>query len=171
MMAPNGSMSLNPTLRKAISDDSAFAYEVKKAAFRSYTEQVWGWDEAEQQKLHQQRFGTQDFRVISVDARDVGVIAMAVGPDCLALNQLFLLPEHQGKGIGRMCVRIILEEAGRLGLPVRLRALKINKRAQAFFEGLGFVPYGETATHILMEGPGGGEEPKPRSLPAHPTAS
>lgn len=146
-------MSPNPALREATPDDSAFAYEVKKAAFRSYTEQVWGWDEAEQQKLHAQRFSTQDFRVISVGAGDVGIIAMSVRPDGLALNQLFLLPEHQGMGIGRVCVRMILEEAGRLKLPVRLRVLKINPRAKTFFDRLGFVPYGETATHILMEGP------------------
>ena len=37
------------TLRKAHPTDSEFAYSVKRAAFRSYVEQVWGWDEAVQQ--------------------------------------------------------------------------------------------------------------------------
>jgi len=35
----------NLKLRKATANDSEFAYRTKKAAFRKYVEQVWGWDE------------------------------------------------------------------------------------------------------------------------------
>jgi GNAT superfamily N-acetyltransferase len=139
------------TLRKASPHDSEFAYCAKRAAFREYVEKVWGWDEDEQRQLHAQRFGTQDFRVIHVAGTDVGIMAVVVATDCVKLNQLFLLPEHQGQGIGRECMLLIMEEAGRLGLPVRLRVLKINPRALAFFQRLGFWRTGETETHVLME--------------------
>jgi GNAT superfamily N-acetyltransferase len=136
------------TLRKATPNDSEFAYCAKRAAFREYVE---GWDEAEQRQLHQQRFGAQDFRVVHLAGTDVGIIAVVVTPDCLTVNQLFLLPEHQGKGIGHRCMLLILEEARQLGLPVRLRVLKVNPRVLAFYQRLGFVRTGETATHYLME--------------------
>lgn len=139
------------TVRKADRSDSEFAYGARKAAFREYVEQVWGWDEDEQRQLHEQRFGEQDFRVINVAGTDVGIMAVVVAPDCVKLHQLFLLPEHQGKGIGRECMLRTMEEAGRLGLPVRLRVLKANPRALAFFQRLGFVRTGETGTHVLME--------------------
>ena len=139
------------TLKKGRPEDSEFAYFVKRAAFREYVEQVWGWDEKEQQELHEQRFRSQDFRVINLAGKDIGIIAMVVEPDCLRLNQLFLFPEHQGKGIGRECILMIMEEAKRLGLPVRLRVLKVNPRALAFFQKLGFTHTGETDTHDLME--------------------
>ena len=139
------------TLKKARPEDSEFAYFVKRAAFREYVEQVWGWDEKEQRKLHEQRFRAQDFRVINLAGTDIGIIAMVVAPDCVRLNQLFLLPEHQGKGIGRECMLMIMEEAHRLGLPVRLRILKVNPRALSFFQQLGFIRTGETDTHDLME--------------------
>jgi len=139
------------TLRKARPEDSEFTYCVKKAAFKEYVERVWGWDEKEQRKLHEQRFKAQDFRVINVAGKDIGIMAMEVAPDCIRLNQLFLLPEHQGKGIGRECVLMIMEEAKQLGLPVRLRVLKVNPRALAFFQKLGFTRTGETDTHDLME--------------------
>jgi GNAT superfamily N-acetyltransferase len=76
---------------------------------------------------------------------------MAVAPDCVHVHQLFLLPEHQGKGIGGECMSLILEEARQLGLPVRLRVLTVNPRALAFYRRLGFTRTGETDTHDLME--------------------
>ena len=139
------------TLRKATPSDSEFAYVTKRAAFREYVEKVWGWDEDEQQKLHKQRFKAQDFRIINLAGTDIGIMAVVIEPDCLRLNQLFLFPEHQGKGIGRECILMIMEEAKRLGLPVRLRVLKVNPRALAFFQKLGFTHTGETDTHDLME--------------------
>ena len=139
------------TLRKAAPNDSEFAYCAKRAAFREYVEKVWGWDEEEQRRLHEQHFGAQDFRVIALGASDIGILATVAGPDCVKVNQLFLLPEHQGKGIGRRCMLMIIEEARRLHLPVRLRVLKVNPRALAFYKRLGFTCTGETDTHDLME--------------------
>jgi ribosomal protein S18 acetylase RimI-like enzyme len=138
-------------LRKATANDREFAYRTKKAAFRKYVEQVWGWDEEEQRQLHKKRFSLQDFQVIQLSGIDVGILAVVREPDCVKLNQLFLLPEHQGKGIGRECMLLIMEETCGLGLPVRLRVLKVNLRALAFFQGLGFLRTGETDTHYMME--------------------
>jgi GNAT superfamily N-acetyltransferase len=139
------------TLRKASPNDSEFAYCVKRAALREYVEKVWGWDETEQRQLHEQRFRTQDFQVINWAGTDVGIMAVVVAPDCVKVNGLFLLPEHQGKGIGRRCMLLIMEEARQLGLPVRLRVMKVNPRALAFYERLGFMRTGATDTHDLME--------------------
>ena len=141
------------TIRKAGPEDSEFAYRVKKAAFKKYVERVWGWDEEEQRRLHTRRFAAQEFRVINVAGTDVGIMAVVVEPDCVRLNQIFLLPEHQGRRIGRACMLLIMEEARRLGVPVRLRVLKVNPRALAFFERLGFARAGETETHVLLERP------------------
>ena len=138
-------------LRKAGPSDSQFAFLAKRAAFREYVEKLWGWDEAEQLQLHQQRFGTQDFRIVNVSGMDVGVMALVVEANGLKVNQLFILPEHQGKGIGQMCMLLIMKEAQQLALPVGLQVLKVNSRALAFYQRLGFVYIGETETHILLE--------------------
>ena len=114
-------------------------------------EKVEGWDEDEQRQLHERRFGAQDFRVINVAGKDVGIMAVVVAPECVNVNQLFLLQEHQGKDVGRRCMLLIMEEASQLGLPVRLRVMKVNPRALAFYHRLGFRRAGETDTHDLME--------------------
>lgn len=141
----------NLKLRKASTDDKEFAYCVKRAAFRQYVEKVSGWDEVEQRQLHDERFSVQNFRVINLAGTDVGIMAVAMAPDCVKVNQLFLLPEHQSRDTGRRCMLLIMAEARQLGLPVRLRVLKVNPRALAFYERLGFVLTGETDTHDLME--------------------
>jgi GNAT superfamily N-acetyltransferase len=140
----------NLTLRKASPNDREFAYAVKRAAFKEYVEKVWGWDEDEQRQLHAQRFGTQDFRVINLAGTDVGIIAVVIAPDGVKVNQRFLLPDHQGKGIGHTCMLLVMEEARQLGLPVRLRVLEVNPRALAFYQRLGFRCTGDTHTHDLM---------------------
>jgi len=137
--------------RKATPADSEFAYRVKKAAFKSYAEKVWGWDEEEQKRLHERRYQSQDFRIVVSAGKDVGVASVVRNTDCLELKQLFLLPEHQSKGIGARCMLLLVEEAREIGLPIRLQVLKVNPRAIAFYEREGYLRTGETATHVLMQ--------------------
>jgi GNAT superfamily N-acetyltransferase len=138
-------------LRSAGPRDSEFAYAARRAAFREYVERGASWDEEEQRTLHERRFQAQDFRIVSLSGTDVGILAMVVAPDEMRINQLFLLAEHQGKGVGRRCMLRVMNEARERGLPVRLRVMKVNPRARTFYERLGFASRGETETHTLME--------------------
>lgn len=140
----------NLRLRTATADDSEFAYQTKKAAFRKYVEKVWGWDENEQRKFHERRFATQGFQVIQVDNIDVGILAVVQQPDCVKVNQMFILPKHQSRGIGAACIMRIIEDTVSK-LPIQLQVLKVNNRAFAFFQRFGFRRIGESDTHVLME--------------------
>jgi len=142
---------VNLKLRRATAEDREFAFQTKKAGFREYAERVWGWDKTEQRRLHDRRFPEQKFQVIEWSGIDVGVLATVRDTECIKINQLFIQPEYQGRGIGGECMRLVLEEADRLGLPVRLQVLKVNPRAQAFYRRLGFVCTGETDTHVQLE--------------------
>jgi len=138
-------------LRQATAADSEFAFETKRAASRSYVEMVSGWDEADQRRMHERRFAEQQYRVIQVSGTDVGILATVRKPDCIKVNQLFVLPEYQGRGIGKACMTQVLADAEKGGLPVRLRVLKVNPRAAAFYRALGFRETGYTDTHTEME--------------------
>jgi len=143
---------MNPiSLRQATYDDSEFAYQIKKAAFREYVEKVWGWDEETQRQLHERRFASQDFKVIQVSGIDVGVLAIVRQPDCVKINQMFIVPGYQNMGLGTECMVRIINEAAASKLPIRLQVLKVNDRAIAFYQRLGFRSTGESETHILME--------------------
>jgi GNAT superfamily N-acetyltransferase len=138
------------TFRKATEADSDFAYMVKKVTFREYADQVWGWDEAQQRGLHERRFVAQDFRIIQVGGRDVGVLATVSEADCVRVNQLFILPQYQRKGIGAACMKHVLGEAEAREKSVKLQVLKVNPRAIEFYQELGFIGVGESDTHTQL---------------------
>lgn len=141
------------TFRPASARDSDFAYQVKKAAFREYVEKVWGWDEEEQRQLHEKRFIPNLVQVLQVSGIEVGVLCVAREPHCVNVRQLFILPEHQGRGIGKACMLRLIREAEAWGLPIRLQVFKVNCRALAFYKRLGFGLVGDTPTHTQMERP------------------
>lgn len=144
---PNGDLSLN----RATVDDSDFAFDIKVAAFRPYVEQSLGWNEVAQRQQHRHNFARHDYRVIAVDGAARGIISLAVEIECLRVNQIFLAPEYQGNGLGARCMALIVAEAKSLSLPVRLRVMKVNPRAKAFYERLDFTVTRETETHFTME--------------------
>ena len=139
------------SFRKAYTCDSEFVFTVKKAAFREYAEQVWGWDDGYQKELHNRRFDSQDFRIIQFRGTDVGFLATSSTPDTLKVNQLFILPDYQGKGIGSACMMRIVDDANLDRKPVALQVLKVNTRGIAFYQSLGFIIVSESSTHFQME--------------------
>jgi GNAT superfamily N-acetyltransferase len=139
------------TLRAADQGDSEFAFTARRAALKQYVDAMAGWDEAEQRELHGRRFASQDFRVISFAGVDVGIIAVSLTPDHMKINQLLLVPERQGRRIGRQCMLRMMDEAAALGLPIRLRVMKVNPRALSFYERLGFIRTAATDSHDLLE--------------------
>lgn len=69
----------------------------------------------------------------------------------IKLNQLFLAPEHQGFGIGARCMALVLDQGAQMNLPVRLNVMKVNPRAMAFYQRLGFRTLDETPSHFVLE--------------------
>jgi GNAT superfamily N-acetyltransferase len=138
-------------LRKTTAVDSEFAYQTKKGAFRVYVEQVWGWDEDEQRAMHQRRFDTQDFQIINVCGSDIGILSVIRQSDCMKVNQIYIIPEQQGRGISTACTVHVMDDAAALKFPVRLQLVKINHRAISFYQRLGFISTGKSDIHVLME--------------------
>ena len=139
------------SFRKAHTSDSEFVFTVKKAAFREYVEQVWGWDDNYQRELHNRRFAAQDVCIIQFRGTDVGFLSTSSTPDTLKVNQLFILPEYQGKGIGSACMMDIVDDARLEEKSVALQVLKVNTRGTAFYQRLGFLIIGESSTHLQMK--------------------
>ena len=137
--------------RTARPTDSEFVYSVKKAAFREYVEQVWGWDDNHQRELHVRRFGSQVVRIIRCCEVDVGFMATSRCPHTLKVNQLYILPEYQGRGIGSACMTRIFGEAGIEHESVTLQVLKMNVRGIAFYRRLGFSVVGHSVTHLQLQ--------------------
>jgi ribosomal protein S18 acetylase RimI-like enzyme len=152
-MRADRSAPASVSLRQATARDSEFAYRVKKTTLGEYVRLIWGWDDEEQRRLHRRRFASQAFQIIVASGADAGVLATTYEPDCLRVNQLLVLPQYQGKGIGTTCMRYVFKAAAGHGLPVRLQVLKVNPRALGFYRRLGFRDTGADDVHIQMERP------------------
>ena len=140
-------------VRKAQATDSEFVFAVKKAAFREYVEQIWGWDDTYQRDLHNRRFASQDLRIIQFHGTDVGFLSTFSTSDTFKVDQLYILPEYQGRGVGAACMKRIIDDASLEQKPVTLQVLKINTRATAFYQRLRFIIVDENSTHFQMKRP------------------
>ena len=138
------------SLRPASDADAEWLFELHRAAMRTYVERTWGWDETWQARFFKDHYDLSTVQVIQSGARDVGVVRVSDEPSQIVLEMIELLPEFQGQGIGTGLIRALLSRAKQRRVPVVLRVLKVNSRAKALYQRLGFQSVGETETHDLM---------------------
>ena len=118
---------------------------------RSYVEQTWGSFSEELSRGNiAETIAAKDYSIIQSRGEDVGAISVVRHPDFIQLNQLFILPRYQNKGIGTSLVRELASEAQQTGMPLRLRVLK-NNPARRLYERLGFRVSSITPEHVYME--------------------
>lgn len=82
-------------------------------------------------------FSPADTRHIEHEGQRVGFVVTKALRDCLLLDHLYLLPAHQGRGIGHAVMTQVLDEAAALNLPVRVCALR-ESAANRFYLAHGF---------------------------------
>jgi ribosomal protein S18 acetylase RimI-like enzyme len=64
--------------------------------------------------------------------------------DSLEIERLYVLAEHQGKGLGKKMMQFAFNRASELNFnQVWLGVWEHNHKAIAFYESLGFQPFGE----------------------------
>jgi GNAT superfamily N-acetyltransferase len=138
-------------LRLASLADSEFAYEVVCKTIRPYAEQTFGiWQEAQVRSLLGSNISAGFTKIIMTGARPAGILTVKELEDCVQLDQLFVLPAFQRNGIGTELVRDILQRARQLGVPVRLRVLRVNP-AKRLYERMGFFVTSEEPERFYMQ--------------------
>ena len=136
-------------LRRADASDHEFLFELHVATMRDYVTRTWGWDDAQQRSMFDQRFDPTKVEVIELDGRPIGMQVVNMAADSIELGNIEILPEHQGRGYGSELIGKVLQKARATRRQVRLQVLKVNP-ASALYMRLGFVLTGETQTHYVM---------------------
>ena len=128
-----------------------FVQGANREAYRDVVMRQFGeWDDEFQDNHFAQKWQRGGFEVIETKGVPIGAIWTTDEEDHLRLRDMFIVPSHQGKGIGSQLVREELARARRHNKPLRLRVLREN-RARALYERLGLSVCGETETQYLME--------------------
>ena len=88
--------------------------------------------------------------IILCDGVPCGYSSSEETDDLITFNELVILPEFQGCGIGTRVLNEKIEKAKIKKIPARLQVLKANK-AIDLYQRLGAEIIGETDTHLKME--------------------
>jgi len=136
-------------LRPATESDYEYLWWLHGATMRTYVEAIWGWDEAVQRRLFDDRFDPARLEIIESAGQTVGYISVERQREFIFLLAIKIAPEAQSRGIGTRLIRDLQDEAERQCVPLRLRVLQGNP-ARRLYERLGLAATEETETHIMM---------------------
>ena len=144
-------MKMKIECRIATPGDADFIYRVVEITMRRYVEQTWGsFPEDGNRKAAAEKIAAGIYSVIQTDGEDVGALAVERHSTHIQLDQLFILPSHQNRGIGASLVRELAREARKAGIPLRLRVLAVNP-ARKLYEREGFRVTSTTPERVYME--------------------
>lgn len=141
----------NITLHPATKEDTEFARNVHHTAYHDViVEQFGGWENEMQSGFFDRSWTPEKYEIILENDIPVGYCHFDRLKDSIIGNELVILPEFQGKGIGTKILQQFMKEAIEKNIPFKLQVLKKNK-AQSLYRRLGFVDTGENDTHFKME--------------------
>ena len=133
-------------LRQATTGDCARLYRIQSQAMRPYVEQIWGWNEDFQRERFRQSFDPDNTQVILSNDREVGFMTITEKEEVVFIEQIYVIPEYQGMGIGTTLIRGTFAR----NRPVELNVLKLNTDARRLYKRLGFRVHYESVTHYHM---------------------
>jgi ribosomal protein S18 acetylase RimI-like enzyme len=134
-------------IRPALSGDRDFLFAVRRATLRTYVDETTGWDDTEQRAIADREFADLPYAVVEENGRPVGYVCVVHESEHDFIEEIALLPEAQGRGIGTRLLREILAAAGR---PVRLSVF-VSNPAQALYARLGFEVVRIEAPRMSMQ--------------------
>lgn len=87
--------------------------------------------------------------LIELDARSIGYVVLTLtlsielGGRAGMVDELYVVPEHRGQGIGRAALQFVAEQADALGARVLLLEVsRSNERAKQLYRSVGFEDRG-----------------------------
>ena len=137
-------------LRKSNSADAEFAYHTIRVTMRDYAIQTWGtWLDKESKQAAIEDTTKGKVQIICIGEEQAGTLMIEEHDDELVIDQLYLLPKFQNKGVGTEILRSLKEQARKMSVPIKLSVLRVNP-AQRFYNRNGFTVSSETVERVYM---------------------
>ena len=129
--------SIHLALALATEDDFEALLSVRMAAMRESLLRLHRFNPQRARERLSRAFEPAHTRHILLAGERVGFVVLLPQADHLVLDHLYVAPQAQGLGVGSWVMGRVLAEADRLGLPVRVTALRLSD-ANSFYQRLGF---------------------------------
>jgi ribosomal protein S18 acetylase RimI-like enzyme len=140
-------MTGNVAMRRARDDDKEYAWRLYLETIKPYAMEFLEWDDAEQEARFQAYWNPEQTEIILLGGFPVGWMQAEEDNGEVVLQQLYIEPRHQGRGIGSQVLRLLIDRVS--DRPIRLGVLKGNP-ARRLYERFGFAVVGETAIKFIM---------------------
>ena len=128
-----------------------FVYEVKKNAYKKYVEECWGkWDDIDQKnrfKVSMEKTFDRTYIIMFNDEKIGFYQGQLVNERTYYIENICIIPEYQGKGIGTEILKSVLNEYSDKNIEIQY--FKQNPVGN-LYKKLGFEPNGETEFHYQM---------------------
>lgn len=107
------------------------------------------WDEATQRSSFAKQWDLSGVRVIECDKNIVGWLQVSDTASEIWIQQFFITPEYQRRGIGTVVLHRLLAELDSRGKPISLTVLK-NNPVRRLYERCGFSVVAEIGVKFEM---------------------
>ncbi|MGF6931560.1 GNAT superfamily N-acetyltransferase [Paraburkholderia sp. UCT70] len=129
---------MNIAFSDTTESDADILVAIRIAAMRESLERISRFDPQRARERFLRSFDPARCRFIEVDGVRSGFILIRPQADYWLLDHLYILPAHQGKGIGAAVLRDVFANADAQRMPIRLGALR-GSDSNRFYQRYGFV--------------------------------
>ena len=136
----------------ATEDDFEDLFALRMAAMHDSLARIGRLDAIRSRERFHSGFAPERTRHILAGGVRVGFVVVKPVYDELLLDHLYVHPDFQGRGIGAVALRAVIDEANAQRLPLRLCALR-GSDSNRFYQRHGFVPVDEQEYDIYYERP------------------
>jgi ribosomal protein S18 acetylase RimI-like enzyme len=154
--SPLGPMTLRPERE----DDQAFRYELFRVSRPpewdmvqldpQLREQLDRHQFAAQTSSYRTQFAKARFDIIEFGGERIGRIVVDRPGNELHIVDQAIVPHMRNKGLGTAMMRVLMDEAARAGIPVRLTVASTNDPSLRLYLRLGFVETGAVPMYVEM---------------------
>ena len=128
----------NITISNAMDLDPSTLAAIRVEAMRPSLEAIGRFEPERARKRFLETYDARDTQIVR-DGNDlIGFYVVRKRLDHFYLDHIYIRPGHQGRGLGRSIVCLVQDLAKRMGLPVRLMALR-ESSANDFYISCGFI--------------------------------
>lgn len=138
---------MNIAFRNTTQSDADTLVAIRIAAMRESLERIGRFDPQRARERFLESFDPALCRFIEVDGVRSGFVVIRPQRDHWLLDHLYILPEHQGKGIGAAVLQEVFANADVQRMPIRLGALR-GSDSNRFYQRYGFIPTDEAEWDI-----------------------
>jgi len=154
-MTGNSSITKNPAmnrsmqLRRGVTEDQDWLFNLFRLTMQNYIDKAWGWDELLQREGFITSLPARNFQILLCEEQRVGSFHLTEKEDHILLDMILVEPDRQRQGFGRHMMAHIKQKSSARGRPLRLSVLKTNPAVQ-FHLASGFQQTEEDAHSYRM---------------------